>query len=191
MAELQTLIDELVSGEDQRAEAAVPQLAEHGEQALPALQQLLSSEQVDRRWWAARALAAIPDPSVPPVLVVLLEDQNPGVRQCAALGLRIQPDERSVPALVAALEDQDPLTASLACDALGTIGKAAVQPLLEFLEHGSPAARIQAVRALATIADERAIPALVQALDGDSAFIEYWATAGLERMGVGMLFFKP
>jgi HEAT repeat protein len=191
MAELQTLIDELISGEDQRAEAAVPQLAEFGRRALPVLQQLLSSEQVDRRWWAARALAAIPDPVVPLLLVDLLPDESPGVRQCAALGLRIQPDERSVPALVAALEDQDPLTASLACDALGTIGKAAVQPLLEFLERGSPGARIQAVRALAIIADERAIPALVKVLDEDSAVIEYWATEGLERMGVGMVFFKP
>ncbi|MEJ2710426.1 MAG: HEAT repeat domain-containing protein [Anaerolineales bacterium] len=191
MAELQTLIDELVSGEDERAEAAVPQLAEFGQRALPVLQQLLSSEQVDRRWWAARALAAIPDPGVPTLLVDLLQDESPGIRQCAALGLRIQPDDRSVPALIPALEDQDPLTASLASDALGTIGKAAVQPLLEFLERGSPAARIEAVRALATIADERAIPALVKALDEDSAIIEYWATEGLERMGVGMVFFKP
>lgn len=191
MAELQALIDELISGEDERAEAAAPQLAEFGQLALPALQQLLSSERVDRRWWAARALAAIPDAGVPPLLVDLLLDRDPSVRQCAALGLRIQPDDRSVPALVTALEDQDPLTASLASDALGTIGEAAVQPLLEFLERGLPAARIEAVRALATIADERAIPALVKALDEDSAVIEYWATEGLERMGVGMVFFKP
>lgn len=191
MAKLQTLIDELVSGEDERAEAAVPQLAEFGKRALPALQQLLSSEQVDRRWWGARALAAIPDTGVPTLLIDLLQDESPGVRQCAALGLRIQPDDRSVPALIAALEDQDLLTASLASDALGTIGEAAVQPLLEFLERGSPAARIEAVRALASIADKRAIPALVKALDEDSAIIEYWATEGLERMGVGMVFFKP
>jgi HEAT repeat protein len=47
------------------------------------------------------------------------------------------------------------------------------------------------VRALARIGDQRAIPALFRALDDESALIEYWATKGLEDMGVGMIFFEP
>jgi HEAT repeat protein len=54
-----------------------------------------------------------------------------------------------------------------------------------------PAARIQAARALALIGDTRAIPELFNALDGDSALLEYWAGEGLEKMGVGMVFFTP
>jgi len=50
---------------------------------------------------------------------------------------------------------------------------------------------VEAVRALAKIGDQRAIPALFEALDDNSALIEYWASEGLEKMGVGMVFYKP
>jgi len=32
---------------------------------------------------------------------------------------------------------------------------------------------------------------LMKALEEDSALMEFWAQEGLERLGVGMLFFKP
>ena len=41
------------------------------------------------------------------------------------------------------------------------------------------------------IGDTRAIPELYKMLDSDSALLEYWASDGLERMGVGMVFFAP
>jgi len=44
---------------------------------------------------------------------------------------------------------------------------------------------------LALIGDPQTIPALFAALQEDSALMEYWANEGLERMGVGMAFFKP
>jgi HEAT repeat protein len=59
------------------------------------------------------------------------------------------------------------------------------------MQKGEHVARLEAVRALAKIGDERAIPALFDALDNDSALIEYWASEGLEKMGVGMVFYKP
>jgi HEAT repeat protein len=59
------------------------------------------------------------------------------------------------------------------------------------MENGSPQARIEAARALGFIGDARAVPQLFKALDGDSAILEYWADQGLERMGVGMVFFNP
>jgi len=59
------------------------------------------------------------------------------------------------------------------------------------LNSSPQAARLEAARALALIADQRAIPSLFQALDGESALLEYWANEGLERMGVGMAFFIP
>lgn len=197
MGKLQKLLGELASGDDQRAEAAVAGLAEHGTDAIPVLKEMLSqgkstqASDIDQRWWVLRALAEIPDPRVPPLLVSALEDEDAGVRQCAALGARKQPDARAVPALIRMLSDEDHLCADLASDALATIGSPAVPALIEVLQNGHQAARLEAVRALATIGDQRAIPALFSVLDEESALMEYWATEGLERMGVGMNFFKP
>jgi HEAT repeat protein len=79
----------------------------------------------------------------------------------------------------------------LAVDALVSIGAEAVQPLIDILNHGKQRARLGAIQALARIGDTRSIPALFEALTADSAFMQYWANEGLEKMGVGMSFFKP
>jgi len=186
---------ELISGDDNRAEVAVANLAalpasQEGE-ILEALQKLLLSTEVDTRWWATRSLAAISNPLVSSLLVRALSDENASVRQCAALGLRLHPNAQAVAALVAALADKDGLVARLASDALANAGEVAVPALLEVMQSGTQAARLGAVRALACIGDQRSIPALFDALDEDSALMEYWATEGLERMGVGMMFFPP
>jgi len=66
-----------------------------------------------------------------------------------------------------------------------------VPGLLEAMQGGDQRVRVEAVRAFAKIGDPRAIPALFEALDEGSALIEYWANEGLEKMGVGMVFYKP
>ena len=193
--ELQDYLTALTSGDDERAEAAVaglvalpsPQLGE----ALAQLSAWLSSPDADARWWAVRTLAAIPDERTPQLLVQALDDPQVAVRQCAALGLRLRPDPGAVPRLIKALSDEDQLFAALAADALVEVGEPAVPALLEVMASGIQAARLKAVRALALIGDQRSIPALFAALDEDSAVLEYWASQGLERMGVGMLFFAP
>ena len=186
---------DLTSGDDERAEAAASGLA-----SLPAAQvhdvigqltELLASPDVDTRWWAVRALSELPDAHVPAMLVEALGDSDAAVRQCAVLGLRIHPDGNAVPTLLGVLTGDDPLAADLAADALAVVGDRAVPSLLEILENGQPSARLKALRALAFIGDERSIPALFAALDEESALMEYWAAEGLERMGVGMTFFKP
>ena len=54
------------------------------------------------------------------------------------------------------------------------------------------AARVEAIKALAEIKDPRCIEAFFLAIqNGDSPLVEYWADQGLERLGVGMSFFKP
>jgi HEAT repeat protein len=197
MNKVQELIAGLTSGDDAQAETAVSGLAGQGKASLPALQEFLSmnagqsTAQIDARWWALRALAEIPDPGVIPLMIGALGDADPGIRQCAALGLRKQPDPQAVPALVRALEDEDRLVRSLAADALATTGQPAVPALLEILHDGPQAARLEAVRALALIGDHRSIQALMAAIQEDSALMEYWANEGLERMGLGMAFFKP
>jgi HEAT repeat protein len=192
---LEDYLAELTSGDDQRAEQAAQGLAGLPDERLPkvleVLQKLLAAPDADHRWWAVRALAALTHPQAPELLISALEDGDASVRQCAALGLRLRPNPQAAPFLVAALDDADHLVAELAADALAAIGEAAVPILLEVMQNGARPARLEAVRALATIGDPRAIPALFAALDQDSALMEYWASEGLERMGVGMLFFKP
>ena len=189
--EIQSLIQELTSGDDTLAEAAALALAGHGNAALPALTQLYDSPDPKHRWWAVRALAEISDPRAATSLRLALSDGDPAVRQCAALGLRQNPDPAALQDLADALDDPDRLFAHLAADALAACGPAALPALLEVLESDSQPARLEAMRALAALGDEKSIPALFNALDEQSYLIEYWANAGLERLGVGMSFFKP
>jgi HEAT repeat protein len=188
-------LNELKSADDTRAEAAALSLAglpsPEIDDALEELSGWLSSPDCDTRWWAVRAIAAISDPRTTSLLQQTLADPQACVRQCAVVGLRQHPDAGCVASLVRALEDEDPLVADLAVGALEAIGEPAVPALLDVMANGSRAGRLKAVRALAMIGDERSIPALFAALDEDSALIEYWASEGLERMGVGMTFFAP
>ena len=188
---MEDLILDLTSGDDERAERAAQRLAEQGDAAIAALRPLLAAPQAERRWWAIRTLAEIPGGWTVPWSLEALEDEDLAVRQCAALGLSRQPDERALPALVEAMRSDDALLARLAANALEAIGAAAVPALLDVMENGPQAVRLEAARTLAMIGDTRAIPALFNALDEDSALMEYWANEGLERMGVGMMFFKP
>jgi HEAT repeat protein len=191
MTAIELLLAQLTGGDDARAEAAAAKLASLGPDALDALVQMASSSLPDQRWWALRTLAEIPQPQVPDLLAAALHDPELSVRQCAALGLRQQPNTRAVADLIALLDASDSLTADLAADALVAVGKPAVEPLLAVLADGQPRARLLAAKALALIADPRAIPALFYALEEDSALLEYWASEGLDRMGIGMTFFKP
>lgn len=190
-AALEALLEELSSGDDRRAEAAVGPLASLGAEAIPALRARLAAPQAEARWWAVRTLAEIEDGRVPALLRRALQDADAAVRHCAALALRRRPAPQAAPELVEALASPDRLLARLAADALVAAGPPAVPALLQALQGGPPAARLEAVRALARIGDPRSIPALFEALDEPSALMEYWAGEGLERMGVGMAFFQP
>ena len=192
---LDELILDLTSGEDARAEAAAKALAERGRDAADALRPLLTSEDADTRWWALRALAESEAFDLEDFLRAV-EDEESAVRQCAALGLLRHPDERAIPALVHALQDEDQLVSRIAGDALAAIGKAAIPALSDFLEKSASEsaaqqmARVNAVRALAAIADPQAIPALMRASEEGSLFMRHWAEVGLESLGLDMVYMK-
>jgi HEAT repeat protein len=191
MADIQSLISELTSGDDARAEAAVDEITFMGSEILPALLEVLDSSNPNNRWWALRALAVIRDPQVPLQLREALRDPDYTIRQCAALGLSHQSDLDAIPDLIQALDDKDSLVVRLAGDALTAVGGPAVTALIETLESGSNGARVEAARALGVIGDTRAIPAMFDAWEDGSALIRHWIEAGFERMGVGMQFFQP
>jgi HEAT repeat protein len=202
MDELSSLVAQLIGGDDQQAEAAVPAIAAKGAIAVDALLEVLHEQAglepcaVDARWWAVRTLAEIQDERVPGRLAAALGDPDASVRQCASLGLRALAERGQgipdlVPALASMLADPDPLCATLAGEALTVIGAPAVPALLQALQDDPQEVRLRAVRALALIGDPSSIPALFNALNEDSALMEYWANEGLDRMGIGMMFFKP
>jgi HEAT repeat protein len=190
--DLRHAMAELISGNDDRAEAATHELAAMGDRALDPLLALQNSKEDDHRWWATRALAALNTPHAGPALAQALEDDTPAVRQCAALALRHHPSPAAIPALIRSLADDDRLTARLAADALSALGPQAIPALAKASGGANPAARIEAVRALAAMEDPEAIPALYAAFqEGGSSLMEYWAEHGLQRLGLGMVYFNP
>ena len=86
MSDLQALLRDLTSGDEPRAENAVPALIDLAEDAIPALLDLTHSTDVDARWWALRTLAQSPLARTE-WLIPFLDDSAPEIRQCAALGL--------------------------------------------------------------------------------------------------------
>ncbi len=191
MTELQSLLDELTSGDDVRAEAAIAGLASLTEAALTPLLLLLDSPINDHRWWATRALAALDKPDAWEGILKSLEDPDPAIRQCAALGCLHRPTPQAVGALSIVLNDTDPLAARLAADALAAIGPVAIPALTEAMQSSNPSVRIEATRAMTIIQNPQTIPALFTALEDPSPLVCHWAEAGLERLGIGMMFFKP
>lgn len=121
----------------------------------------------------------------------MLVDPNLEVRQCAALGLRLRPDPHAISSLLDLLCEPDPLASLLAGDALAALGAPVVKPLMGCLESAPPQVRLYAVRALASMRAAHSVPALFAALSDPSLSVEFWANEGLERMGIGMIFYQP
>lgn len=191
MSALQSLLNDLTSGDEGRAEDAVASLIELGEDAIPALLDLSHSSNVDSRWWALRTLATSPHCRTEWLVPFLSSDSSPEVRQCAALGLAVKPDESATQPLVQALSDEDGMVASLAANALVKIGSVAVPSLVEVVKSGKQSARIHALRALAEIKDPRAIPIMMKVMEEESVLLQHWAKEGLERLGLDMVYIKP
>lgn len=191
MSDLDFLIGELTGGDDNRAEASVPQFATHGQAAVDALAALYASPHPDHRWWAVRTLPTLHQDQAGEIIRAALQDPDPAVHQCACLALRERPHPPAIPDLTALLNNQDRLLTRLAGDALIAHGAAAVKPLIEVIESGPQAARLEAARALAVTGDRESIATLFNILEEGSTLMHYWAEKGLNDMGIGMVFFNP
>ena len=188
---LQSFLDAIAAGDDARTEEAAVALGSLGDAVLPMLRDLLTDADPDRRWWAARALAAVGTPAARELLVTALADPDLDVRACAAQGLGELQAAEAVDKLVRCLADPSPFVSRLAADALARIGAPAVSALIVALREGETLARAGAARALSIIQPEDAILALCAALDDPSAIVSYYAEEALERMGVGGVLIQP
>ena len=192
MSELKSLLAELTSGDELRAEAAAVQFATLVKPGLYVLASLIASPDADTRWWALRAISEFDSPRAANLLLLGLEDADPQVQACAALGLRHHPTRKAIPKLLALLGNQDQLLSRLGRDALVAIGKQATGDLINLLEDQEQPylARLESVRALAEIEDPDSIGALFKVFQEGSGLMQHWAEQGLERMGIGMVFFE-
>ena len=191
--ELNELVDVLAdsAADDRQRESAARALALLGDDALVPLRRLLGMGDADQRWWVARTLAAIGGPSSVTILIETLSDRDPDVRACAAMGLGKLAAPEAVGPLVHCMADESTYVGRIAGNALIQIGKSAVPTLIEALGGKSPAARAGAARALVSVESHDAIPALISALNDESAIVTYYAQEAFERLGVGMVFVKP
>ena len=189
MNPLDALRAAVLQGQDDEAEALVPQITQDP-RWIDELRAWLHDPNPDVRWWAVRTLAAYPagTPQVADALRHALQDPDPEVRAAAALGLRQHPTPDAIPELRRLLEAEDAFLARLAAEALAALGPAATAALVDVLRHGNPAARREAARALAQTDDPEAIEALFHALDDPSPLVNLWAEDALHRRGVGMMF---
>lgn len=131
--------------------------------------------------------------TAPPVdlLMLALTDGKADVRAAGALALAAHPDEAAVPALVQAVNDEDGLVAVLAVNALVKLGGAAVPLLIEAFDETAPRGRIQIMRTLAELHDQRGTRLMMASLDKDSAAVQYWARQGLDSLGLNMVYLEP
>ena len=188
---LTVFLDSVASGDDTRAEEAALALGHLGDAVLPPLRDLLADGDADRRWWAARALAAVGTQAARELLITALADPDPDVRACAAQGLGELRAAEAVAELVRCLADPSPFVSRVAADGLARIGLPAVPALIAALQEGEVLARAGAARALSVIQPAEAIPVLCAALDDPSAIVTYHAEEALERMGVGLVLLRP
>lgn len=180
---------DLFSGDEERARAALEKVSEAD---VPELVEAAATRATENRAWAVAALGTISAPAAVNALIALTADADPEVRAAVFFALGQQRAPEAITPLMFALSERSPYLARLAADALIQIGPPAVPALCEALNREvETAVRVNLARALALMADTRSIPALFRALEDDSAMVQYWADHGLEKMGVGQVYFKP
>jgi len=189
----ETLLQAFTSGDDERAEQAALALIRMGHNALPLVRELLSSPDVDSRWWATRTIGQIDAAETVAALADQCADPDPDVRACAvfALGTFRERAAEAVPVLIEKLADSSVYVGQMAADSLARIGQPATPALIGALKDDSPTVRGRAARALSHLADKSSIPALIASLDDESPIVEYYADIALQKMGVGTVLLKP
>jgi Uri superfamily endonuclease len=192
----QTLLDAISAGDDAAAERMARACASQTA-LLPALRPLLADADPDRRWWGARALAAVGGAEAADMLIACLRDTDVATQCAAALGLGQLRATTAIPALAALLSDANGWVRDTAADALAMIGEPALSVLVETLSAGQDGARVRAAGALrkisvSALADRRitefepqfwpALNALFAALNDPNRLVRHHAYAALDRL---------
>ncbi|MBK9308402.1 MAG: HEAT repeat domain-containing protein [Nitrospira sp.] len=111
--------------------------------------------------------------------IAALRDEDWAVREDAARLLGTFKDPRAVTPLIALLRDQDRSVREAAIEALRAIGKESVEALGTCLDQPDLSVQEAASAILSTIADERVLPSLIQALRSSDWIVRMHAAKAL------------
>jgi HEAT repeat protein len=165
-------------------EKTIRALGGFGRAGVTALVDALGMKSQRVRSGAAAALGLIRDRATVPALVRRLEDESKQVRLAAITALGNIPSVRAIGPLVERLSDRDAQVRAAAVDALGRMGRAAVIPLIEALEHAtSEAGAAATLKALAQFADGRAMVPILNHLGNTYVTVRWEAVDAITLYG--------
>ena len=139
-----------------------------------------SSDNRDRHnaHWVLGHLGKEDPGTIVPILVKLLDHRRTETRLNAVKALGEVGNEQAIPALAALIESgsarwkrdrEEPEVRQLAVEALGKIGGAAVPELVKIVQNKGSSLRVDAIRALAVLGDEKVVEPLLEALKEQSS----------------------
>lgn len=184
---LETLIFETLRDDDpdvqNAALAALQQVYRKGDQdrLLSQLEKAMKSKDNRDRHdahWVLGHLGQEDPGRLVPLLVKLLDHGRMETRLNAVKALGEVGSEQAIPALAALIESgsakwkrdrEKPEVRQLAVEALGKIGGAAVPELVKIVQNKGSSLRVDAIRALSTLGDEKAVVPLLDALKAQSS----------------------
>ncbi len=182
-AALEPLVVALGDENHELRQCAAMALGELGSsRAVPALTRALKDRDRAVQWFAATALAKLGEPAAKALLAELRSDDEDAVVGAAiALGRMREP--RAVGPLLELLSSPDLYVREQGIEALVTIGKPSVGPLVKTLGSAGPVAKKSARVALGRLADEEAAAALVRLLGERDLVARHYAMVALRDMG--------
>jgi HEAT repeat protein len=149
------------------ADRVYPILVAIGDKAVPALREQVHSQDRQVREYVIAALGTLKVEQSIPEISQILRDQTLPRRYVAAWALGEIGTPQAVPPLINALDDENSEVRRYATRALIKINTVAVEPLIEFLDQATGEGAAGAIRALGDIADKRALPVLLQHVQGE------------------------
>jgi HEAT repeat protein len=174
------VVTELASNDPETRREAARKLGELSDKrvAEPLLAVLEDHDQLVR-WEATRALGHLWQLSA----LVELGDVNEKTRRGAARALGELSDVRAAEPLIAALRDQDSVVREYAADALGALGEMSIKPLASLLSHKNRSIRRSARKVFAKVEDDRALEALMYAIQDHRWWVREIAAECLVELG--------
>ena len=175
------------AGDDLEAERQSHLLTETSEMDLL---DLANSENIDKQWWAVRALANCGTEQATSTLATMLEKEDNALRAAGALALghlyRRAPNavSHTLEKVAGLLSDEDGLVRQTAADALAMCGDAALPALRAVLESSHQGARARAAHTLRKIATKAMVPLLFQHLNDENYLVRMHAYEALDEMGL-------
>jgi HEAT repeat protein len=175
-------------------EKAVRALGEfQDKRALDPLIERLGDVYPEVRAAALDSLKTYDDLRLSDLVIKLLSDDSSSVRKAAVSNIKERRDRKAVEALALLLNDADNDVANLTVDALEAIGdKRAVDPLIRALkgefnknrEHGGDVKlRMNAARALGSMKDRSAVPALIECSSDKDPYLRRRIVSALKVIG--------